>query len=107
MASATAAKVRQEREADVRQVIERSLKADAEARVVEEMRAELSQVKADVQKLGATRNETLDRFQGMKVEVSRAREELAQASAVRAEIDAMSREIQRGRFASVNVPDLS
>ncbi|XP_020583188.1 protein FLC EXPRESSOR [Phalaenopsis equestris] len=99
VASAAAAKVRMERDADVREVLDRSLKADAEAREVEEMRSELMRARTEVQKLGATRNELLERLQGLEVDVSRAREELGQASAVRAEIEAMSREIQRGRAA--------
>ncbi|XP_020700984.1 protein FLC EXPRESSOR isoform X2 [Dendrobium catenatum] len=79
VASAASARAQVERDAEVREVLERSLKADAEARVVEEMRAELTQ--------------------GLKVELSRTREELGQASAMRDEIEAMNREIQRGRAA--------
>ncbi|KAL0922512.1 hypothetical protein M5K25_006502 [Dendrobium thyrsiflorum] len=99
VASAASARAQMERDAEVREVFEQSLKADAEARVVEEMRAELTQVRADVQKLGAARNDLLERLQGLKVELSRTREELGQASAMRDEIEAMSREIQRGRAA--------
>ncbi|KAK8935475.1 hypothetical protein KSP39_PZI013834 [Platanthera zijinensis] len=94
-----AARARAERDAEVREVLERSVKAEAEALGVEGMRAELAQVRSDVQKLGDTRNVLLEQFQGLRGELSRAREELGQASTVRAEIEAMNREIHRGRAA--------
>ncbi|KAG0457688.1 hypothetical protein HPP92_022845 [Vanilla planifolia] len=97
-ATATAAKVRAERDAEVREVLDRSVKAEAEALVVEGMRAELAQVRADVQRLGATRNDLLERLQGLKSELARAREDLGQASAMQAEIEAMNREIQRAEL---------
>ncbi|OAY69045.1 Protein FLX-like 1 [Ananas comosus] len=99
VAAAAAARARAERDAEVRGVFERSLRVEAEARGVEGMRAELDHVRGDVQRLAAARDEHLDRLQGLKAELARARAEIAQVSALRSEIEAMQREIQKGRAA--------
>lgn len=98
VAAAAAARARAERDAEVRGVFERSLRVEAEARGVEGMRAELDHVRGDVQRLAAARDEHLDRLQGLKAELARARAEIAQVSALRSEIEAMQREIQKGRY---------
>ncbi|PKA55332.1 hypothetical protein AXF42_Ash003970 [Apostasia shenzhenica] len=99
LAASAAAKTRVERESELREVYDRSVRAETEARAMEAMRTELVGVRADVQKLKASRVELLERSHGLKAELARARTELRDLPALRAEIEAMHREIQRGRAA--------
>ncbi|CAL9769480.1 unnamed protein product [Musa acuminata subsp. burmannicoides] len=99
LAAASAAETKAAKDAEVREVYERSLKAEAEARALEGMRAELAQVRSDVQSLGAVRHELVEQLQGLKGQLSSARAEHKQADTVMAEIEIMRKEIQKGRAA--------
>ncbi|XP_010922618.1 protein FLX-like 1 [Elaeis guineensis] len=98
-ADAAAAKINAEKDAQLREVYDRSLKAEAEVRMIEGMRADLAQARTDVQKLGSERDELVERLQGLNGELARANAEFGQAAAVRAEIEFMHKEIQKGRAA--------
>ncbi|XP_072976713.1 protein FLC EXPRESSOR-like [Typha angustifolia] len=98
-AAAAAAKLRAEKDAEIRRIFERSIKAEAEAKGVEEIRAELARVRSEVQRMRKDREDLAVRLEGIKGEVVRARADIGQVSAVRAEIEAMHREIQKGRAA--------
>lgn len=97
LAAASAAETKAAKDAEVREVYERSLKAEAEVRALEGMRAELAQVRSDVQSLGAVRHELVEQLQGLKGQLSSARAEHKQADTVMAEIEIMRKEIQKGR----------
>ncbi|KAG1338064.1 protein FLC EXPRESSOR [Cocos nucifera] len=96
---AAAAKINAEKDAQLREVYDRSLKAEAEVRAIEGMRAELAQARTEVQKLGLERDELVERLQGLNGDLARANAEFGQAAAVRAEIEFMHKEIQKGRAA--------
>ncbi|XP_042511171.1 protein FLX-like 1 [Macadamia integrifolia] len=97
--SATAASVKAGRDAEIRDVYERSLKMEAEVRSIDAFNAELSQVRVDVQKLSAARQDLTAQLQTINSDLARARADLQQAPAIKAEIEYMRREIQRGRAA--------
>uniref|UniRef100_A0A5B6YPG6 Protein FLX-like 1 n=1 Tax=Davidia involucrata TaxID=16924 RepID=A0A5B6YPG6_DAVIN len=97
--SAAAADVKAERDAHVREVYERSLKMEAEVRSMDALDAELAQVRADVHKLTAVRQELAVKLQAIDGDLVMAGSELEQLPAIRAEIETMRHEIQRGRAA--------
>uniref|UniRef100_A0A1D1XUF0 Chromosome partition protein Smc n=1 Tax=Anthurium amnicola TaxID=1678845 RepID=A0A1D1XUF0_9ARAE len=99
LAAAAAAKAKAERDAGLREMYERSIKMENDLRSIDGMRAELGLVLSDVQKLGAVREELVERLQGLKGDLARAKTDLGQVPAIKAEIENMHLEIQRGRAA--------
>lgn len=95
--SSAAADLKAERDIEVRQIYEKSLKMDAEVRAIDAMSAELVQVRADVQEFGAARKELASQLQAIESDLARVRAESQQVPAMKAEIEAMRHEIQRGR----------
>ncbi|XVF05799.1 hypothetical protein REPUB_Repub05bG0203700 [Reevesia pubescens] len=65
--NAAAANVKAERDVEVREVYERSMKMDAEARAVDAMSAELARVRADIQKFTVDRQELTAQLQAVNV----------------------------------------
>ncbi|KAJ6823754.1 protein FLX-like 1 [Iris pallida] len=98
MSSAVAA-MNADREAHLREVYEKSLKIEAELRTVELMRAELIQVRGDIQKLNAARQELTGQIQVLTQDLSRASADVQQAPTIKAEIETMKQELQRARQA--------
>ncbi|KAH7549845.1 hypothetical protein ACOSP7_025192 [Xanthoceras sorbifolium] len=97
--SSTAAEIKGERDAEVREVYEKSLKLDAEARVVDAMNAELNQVRADVEKLAVVKKELTNQLKDMDDDLTKAKSDSKEVTAIKAEIETMRQEIQRGRAA--------
>ncbi|KAK6927144.1 hypothetical protein RJ641_008863 [Dillenia turbinata] len=97
--SAAAATVKAERDAEVRDVYERSLKMDADVRSIDALRAELAQVRSGVQKLTAARDELTAELQEKESSLARVRAELKPFQGIRAEIEGLRQELQRGRAA--------
>ncbi|XP_059660915.1 protein FLC EXPRESSOR [Cornus florida] len=97
--SAATAEVKGDRDAQVREVYERSLKMEAEVRSIDALTPELAQVRADVQKLTASRQELAAKFQAIDGDLVRVRSDLQQLPAIKSEIEAMHQELQRGRAA--------
>ncbi|RZB69863.1 protein FLX-like 1 [Glycine soja] len=97
--SATAAEVKAERDAEVREIYEKSLKVDAEVRAVAAMSSELDRVRADVLELVAERKELAAQLHAVESELAKARAEAQFVPAIKADIEAMRHEIQRGRNA--------
>jgi len=95
--SATAAEVKAERDEEVREIYEKSLKVDAEVRAVAAMSAELNRVRADVQELAAAQKGLAAQLQTVESDLERARAEGKFVPAIKADIEAMLHEIQRGR----------
>ncbi|XP_062189373.1 protein FLX-like 1 [Phragmites australis] len=81
----------------LREVYERSMKMDGELRAVDEMRAELAQVRRDIQKLGAARQELMGQVQGLAQDLARSAVDLQQVSALKAEIQEIRHETQHLR----------
>ena len=95
--SAAAAEIKAERDAEVREIYEKSLKVDAEVRAVAAISAELDRVRTDVQELAAERNELAAQLHAVESELAKARAEALFVPAIKADIETMRHEIQRGR----------
>ena len=95
--SATAAKVKAERDAEVREVYEKSLKMDAEVHAMDAMMAELVQVRADIQKLSTVKQELSAELQAIRDGLTKASSDSQPLPPIKGEIDRMHHEIQRGR----------
>ncbi|XP_022729517.1 protein FLC EXPRESSOR [Durio zibethinus] len=97
--SAAAANVKAERDAEVREVYERSLKMDAGARAVDAMSAELARVRADVQKFTVDCQELTAQLETVNDELAKARTEAKQVPLIMADMEAVRQEIHKGRTA--------
>lgn len=97
--AAAANKIREERELEVKEVFERSLKLEAEARAIDALNAELAQVRADVPRLTESKIELTAQLKAIEAELERAKLEAREVPAIRAEMDAMHQELQKGRAA--------
>ncbi|XP_077212972.1 protein FLX-like 1 isoform X2 [Tasmannia lanceolata] len=98
-ASVSTADLKAERDARIRELYERSLAMEAEVRSLDSAAAELAQVRTDVQKLVGARQELTAQLQSVTADLARARAELQQGPAIKADIASMHQEIQRGRAA--------
>lgn len=96
--SATASSVKAEKDAQVREVYERYLKLEADARPIEGLYAELDRVRAEVRERIAEREELSAKLNEIEGEIRRDKE-LQMLSDLKAEIQMMHKEIQRGRDA--------
>ncbi|KAF0903633.1 hypothetical protein E2562_028191 [Oryza meyeriana var. granulata] len=81
----------------LREVYERSTKMEAELRAVEEMRAELAQVRHDIQKLCVARQELMGQVQGFTQDLARSAVDLQQVAVLKAEIQEIRHETQHLR----------
>ncbi|XP_038719801.1 protein FLC EXPRESSOR isoform X2 [Tripterygium wilfordii] len=97
--SAAAASVKAERDDEVREVYERSLKMEAEARAVDAMSVKLNEVRADIEKLNASRMELTARLQDINAELANVQPESEQVLAMKTEIETIGKEVQKGRAA--------
>jgi septation ring formation regulator EzrA len=73
------------------------MKMEGELRALDETRAELSQVRQDIQKLGAARQELNGQVQGLTQDLARSALDLQQVSALKAEIQEIKHETQHLR----------
>ncbi|KAL6186589.1 hypothetical protein ACLB2K_042709 [Fragaria x ananassa] len=92
-------KLRAEKEAETRELIERGLKLEADLRAVEPIRAEVVQLRAENQKLNALRQELSTQIQGLTQEVTRLQAENQQLVAMRTDVDGMRNELVETRRA--------
>lgn len=97
--SATAASVKAERDAQVREVYNRSLRLEEEARSVDGIPAELDKVREDILELRGERKELSEKLRDIDDDLARIHFELMELPALRTEIEALYKEIQRGRTA--------
>ncbi|OVA18933.1 hypothetical protein BVC80_1227g8 [Macleaya cordata] len=88
-----------EKDIQFRELYEKSMKMEADLHASDAMRGELLQVRADVQKLNASRQELAGQVQALTQELTRANAELQQVPALKAEIENMKQELQRARAA--------
>lgn len=81
----------------MREVYERSLKMDAEARAVDAMTAELACVRADVKKFMADNKELTAELEAVNDELAKARMEVKQVPVLMVDMEAVRKEIHKGR----------
>lgn len=89
--------VRAEKDVQMRDLFEKSVRLEVDLRGVEAMRAEFHQVNTDIKELTAARQELTGNVQAMTQDLARMTADLQQAPALRAEIEAMKQELQRAR----------
>ncbi|XP_071716959.1 protein FLC EXPRESSOR-like [Rutidosis leptorrhynchoides] len=97
--STAAGKIKAEKDAEVREVFEKAIKMENEVRLIDELSGELVVVKTDVQKLITERKELNERLDKVHGEFAKDRAKAVQFSVLKSEIEAMQKEIQRGRAA--------
>lgn len=100
--SAAAVEVKAETDAQVREVYEQSLKMEAEVRSIDALKGELNQVKADIQKLDASRQELVADLKTIDGDLTLAHSELQHLPAIEKEIENMHRELKKGRYIAIH-----
>lgn len=98
-ASHTVGAVQADRDVELREVYEKSMKMESELRAVDAIREELIHVRGDIQKLSAARHDLSTQVQMLTQDLSRCSAELQKAPAIKAEIEAIKQELQHARAA--------
>ncbi|MQL77629.1 hypothetical protein Taro_010055 [Colocasia esculenta] len=88
--------IRADKEVQMRELIEKGMKMEADLRATEPLRNEVVQLRAEAQKLSALRQEQV---QGLTQELSRAQADAQQLPVLRGEIDGLRQEVMRVRTA--------
>ncbi|CAN1266538.1 Protein FLC EXPRESSOR [Linum perenne] len=94
-----AGEVKAERDGQVRDVFERSLTIEAELRATDSRTAELAQVRSDLPKLAAERMELVKELEAISGELTKAKRDAELAPGMKAEIQKLRQEIEKGRAA--------
>ncbi|PIA37499.1 hypothetical protein AQUCO_03000228v1 [Aquilegia coerulea] len=97
--SAASTKLKSDRDAQVREIYERSLKTEAELHSFEGVNAELIQVHAETNKLNASRIEMLEELKAINIELAQFRADAQEIPVIKADIDKLRYEIEIGRTA--------
>lgn len=90
--------IRSEKEAHLRELIEKGLKLEADLRAAEPLRNDVIQLRAEVQKLNAARQELAVQVQNLTQELTKAQADNKQITAMRTEIDGLKQELVRARL---------
>ncbi|KAF6145467.1 hypothetical protein GIB67_032590 [Kingdonia uniflora] len=91
--------VEAERDLQLRDAYDRSMRMEADLRALEGMKGELAHVRSDVQKLSGVRQELAAQAQGLTQQISKASVEVQQVPMLKSEIESMQQELQRARSA--------
>lgn len=91
-------KLRAEKEANIRVLIERGLKLEADLHASEPLRAEVIQLRTEIQKLNSLRLELFSQVQGLTKDINQLQAENQQLVGMRADVDGMHKELVEARF---------
>ncbi|KAK8676967.1 hypothetical protein V6N13_142525 [Hibiscus sabdariffa] len=91
--------LRAEKDAQMKEMYDKSVRLEVDLRGVEAMRAELVKVNADIKQLNAVRQDLTGQVQVMSQDLARFTGELQQAPALKAEIENVKQELHRARAA--------
>ncbi|KAK1284716.1 hypothetical protein QJS10_CPB21g01373 [Acorus calamus] len=103
LAASVSAADRTESDARVRDLLGRSSAAEEEARSVGAVREEIARARAEAQRIVAGRGELVGRLEAVAAELGRARAEIERTPAIKAEIEVMHQELQRGSDEGFNI----
>ncbi|XP_024973865.1 protein FLC EXPRESSOR [Cynara cardunculus var. scolymus] len=92
-------KVKAERDAQLREVYERLVNLEAQVKSIDESKAELVEVQRDLQKLRSENEELDDKLNKLRRDVAKESLEWHKIPMLKAELEAMQEENQRGREA--------
>ncbi|WOL13013.1 protein FLX-like 1 [Canna indica] len=95
--SCAVASIQADKDQQLREVYDKSMKLESELRAIEAMREELVQVRRDIGKLNAVRQELTNQAEALNQDLSRASAEMQQTPAIKAEIEAIKQEVQHVR----------
>ncbi|MBA0822804.1 hypothetical protein Goarm_019584 [Gossypium armourianum] len=91
--------LRAEKDVQMREMYEKSVRLEADLRELEAMRAELVKVNGDIKQLSAVKQDLTGQVQVMSQDLTRLNGELQQAPVLKAEIENLKQELQRARAA--------
>lgn len=91
--------IQTDKEHQLRELYDKSMKLEADLRSTEPMKAEIMQLRADNQKLGVARQDLTAQVQALTQDLARARADMQQVPALRTEIESLHQELQRARTA--------
>ncbi|KAL9264928.1 FLX-like 1-like protein [Drosera capensis] len=98
--AASAHEVKNDRTAELRLVYERSLKLEADVQAIEAHKAELREVRLDVEKLTVINQDLTTKLETVNADFAKAKSELKDFPAIKDEIEAMQQELRKGRGTS-------
>ncbi|MCL7037919.1 hypothetical protein MKW94_007397 [Papaver nudicaule] len=97
--SSVASQVKADRDIEIRELYQRSLKLESEVLSIGKFKAELAQAKSDIQKLSVNKSELTSKLESINGDLIRAKQERDETKSVESDIDAMRIEVQKGRAA--------
>ncbi|KAL2899265.1 Protein FLX-like 1 [Bienertia sinuspersici] len=97
--ASTAHKIREEKESQVKELYEKSLNLESEVRAVETLNSEHAQVIAHVQKLTESKIQLASQFKALEDELTRVKADVSQVSVIKADVENMKQELDKGRAA--------
>lgn len=98
--SATAREIREERESQVKELYDKSLKLETEVRAIEALNSEHTQVIGDIQKLTESKIQLAAQLKVLDTELSdlsRVKIDASQVPVIQADVDKMKQELLKGR----------
>ncbi|KAG6481542.1 hypothetical protein ZIOFF_058146 [Zingiber officinale] len=99
IAAAVVAESKAQTDAEAREIFERLCEAEAEVRLIERMRADMAQVQSDIRAFSVEKEELGQKLQSLKGEMAIAQSNHKEVRTIKAEIEVMRKEIEKGRAA--------